>query len=63
MIAGPRLKPEIAGAIDRLEATRRRLLAERASLLEKLETVDATLEQLDDRLRRYRRELERVIGT
>lgn len=62
-MAQPALKPELALAIDRLEATRQRLLAERTSLLEKLETVDGTLRQLDARLQRYRRDLDRILGT
>lgn len=54
---------EVALAIERLEATRRRLLTERTSLLEKLETLDTTLRQLDARLAQYRRDLAGAVGT
>lgn len=46
---------EAEAAIARLDATRRRLLAERLSLLEKIEVIDGALRQLDERLQRYRR--------
>ncbi len=46
---------ELTATISRLEATRRQLLGERRSLLDKLETIDLTLQQLNERLQRYRR--------
>jgi hypothetical protein len=47
---------ELAAIIARLESTRRKLLDERQSLLNKLETIDLSLQRLNERIQRYRRE-------